>query len=178
MSGRSALSRLAIKRSEERGAVAVEFALVLPLLVMLLLGTVTAGVAYSRNVGLTNAVREGARFGAIAPSDGAWIASVQNRTRASQFDGTGAGTQVCAALLKNNNTAAPSATPTTPIQAWQCSGPTVVTNPPTPVPPAVPPSACVALVWAAQPFTIDAGLASWGGTMQRASIARYERTCG
>ncbi len=40
--------RHAACRPQQRGAVAVEFALVLPILVMLLLGTVTAGVAYSR----------------------------------------------------------------------------------------------------------------------------------
>ncbi len=51
-------------RLDERGAVAVEFALVLPVLVMLLLGITTAGLSYSHAIGLTNAVREGSRFGA------------------------------------------------------------------------------------------------------------------
>jgi Flp pilus assembly protein TadG len=46
--------------------VAVEFALVFPLLVMLLFGIITAGISFAHSLGLTNAVREGARFGAIS----------------------------------------------------------------------------------------------------------------
>lgn len=49
----------------ERGAAAVEFALLLPLLLALLLGTVEMGLAmYDKNV-LTHASREGARAGIV-----------------------------------------------------------------------------------------------------------------
>lgn len=162
-------------RPLQRGAVAVEFALVIPILIMLLLGTVTSGVAYSRSVGLTNAVREGARFGAVVPSGAGWKTSVEGRTRGTQFDGSGTITQVCAGLLKNNT--ATTAVPTTPVHAWECFGPTVISSPPPPTAPAVPAGGCVAVVWAAQPFTIEAGLVSWTRRMQRGSVTRYERTC-
>ena len=49
------------------GAALVEFALVFPLLAMLLLGMVTAGFAYNQKLAITNGVREGSRFGATLP---------------------------------------------------------------------------------------------------------------
>ena len=53
----------------ERGVALVEFALVLPLLAMLMLGTFSGGIAYNRKITMTNAVREAARYGAtLAPS--------------------------------------------------------------------------------------------------------------
>lgn len=51
-------------RSRERGAAIVEFALILPLLSMMALGTLTAGVALDHKQEITNASREAARFGA------------------------------------------------------------------------------------------------------------------
>ena len=48
----------------ERGAVLVELVLVLPLLFALLLGITTGGQAYATKIGMVEAVREGARFGA------------------------------------------------------------------------------------------------------------------
>ncbi|MFP5377848.1 MAG: TadE/TadG family type IV pilus assembly protein [Acidimicrobiia bacterium] len=53
----------------ERGAALVEFALILPLFLTLVLGMFSGGLAYSRKITLTNAAREGARYGAtLAPS--------------------------------------------------------------------------------------------------------------
>ena len=51
----------------ERGAVFVEFALVLPLLMSLVLGIYTGGQAYTNKIGVVEAVREGARYGASLP---------------------------------------------------------------------------------------------------------------
>jgi Flp pilus assembly protein TadG len=53
-------------RVSERGAVAVEFALVAPILIMLLLGIMEFGRAYSVQATLTNAAREGVRAMAIS----------------------------------------------------------------------------------------------------------------
>jgi hypothetical protein len=52
---------------EEHGAALVEFALVLPLLVMFLLGIFTGGIAYNRKLAIVNGVREGSRYGATLP---------------------------------------------------------------------------------------------------------------
>lgn len=54
-----------MSRNTERGAVAVEFALLVPILVMLLLGIMEFGRAYNAQVTLTNAARESARSMAI-----------------------------------------------------------------------------------------------------------------
>ena len=76
-------------RRNERGVVLVEFALVLPLLLALFLGIFTGGVAYSNKIGLVEAVREWARFGAslhMGSGAGAvttWEAQVKNRVVAA-----------------------------------------------------------------------------------------------
>jgi Flp pilus assembly protein TadG len=52
-------------RTGERGAVLVEFALVLPLVVLFAFGVIEFGRAYSARISLTSAVREGARVAAL-----------------------------------------------------------------------------------------------------------------
>jgi Flp pilus assembly protein TadG len=53
-------------QNNERGAAAVEFAILLPLLLMLVLGTIEFGRAYNAQITLTNAARDGVRVMAIA----------------------------------------------------------------------------------------------------------------
>lgn len=53
---------------DERGAVAVEFALLLPLLIMLVMGVIEFGRGYNATIELTGAVREGARALALGQS--------------------------------------------------------------------------------------------------------------
>ncbi|RJU02679.1 pilus assembly protein [Arthrobacter frigidicola] len=53
------------KRDGERGAVAVELAFVLPLLLLILIGSVEYGRVFFIQNSLTHAAREGARNGAI-----------------------------------------------------------------------------------------------------------------
>ena len=55
-----------MRERSERGAVAVEFAILLPLLLMLVLGTIEFGRAYNAQITLTNAARDGVRVMAIA----------------------------------------------------------------------------------------------------------------
>lgn len=54
--------------ARERGAVAVEFALLAPVLIMLLLGIMEFGRAYNVQMSLTNAARESVRSMAISTS--------------------------------------------------------------------------------------------------------------
>lgn len=49
----------------EKGASAVEFALILPLLIMLVFGIVEFGIAFNNYVTITHAAREGARIAAV-----------------------------------------------------------------------------------------------------------------
>lgn len=65
-------------RSTERGAVAVEFALLAPLLIMILLGIMEFGRAYNAQVSLTNAAREGVRSMAINSSQATARAAAKN----------------------------------------------------------------------------------------------------
>jgi Flp pilus assembly protein TadG len=53
----------------DRGAAAVELALVLPILALLLFGLIEFGQAYSAKISLTGAVREGARSLALGLGD-------------------------------------------------------------------------------------------------------------
>lgn len=59
----------------ERGAAAVEFALILPVLVILVFGIVEFGRAYNATVTLTHAVREGVRELAISGDAGEAMAA-------------------------------------------------------------------------------------------------------
>ena len=59
------------RRRGEKGASAVEFALVLPVLIALLLGIIEFGFAFNNQISLNQAVREGARVDAVSPGDGA-----------------------------------------------------------------------------------------------------------
>ncbi len=75
------MSRLATSRTnqDDRGAAIVEFALISGILIMLLLGTISAGLTISHNISLNNGAREAARFGATLPVDSdipSWLGNV------------------------------------------------------------------------------------------------------
>lgn len=67
-----------MSRASERGAAAVEFALVVPVLIMLLLGIMEFGRAYSAQTTLSNAAREGVRVMAINNSESNAKAAAKN----------------------------------------------------------------------------------------------------
>jgi Flp pilus assembly protein TadG len=94
----------------ERGVAVVEFALVLPLLVMLLLGIVSSGMAYNQKLGLTHATREAARYGAStspaqAWASGTWATNVRDMAVA-RSGGELTADQVCVALVVSTSTTA------------------------------------------------------------------------
>ncbi len=72
--------RAARTRRDERGAAAVEFAIILPLLLVLVFGIVEFSIAYNRQQGLHAAAREGARVAAL-PQTGA--AAIDARVRSA-----------------------------------------------------------------------------------------------
>jgi Flp pilus assembly protein TadG len=65
---------------EQRGAIAVEFALIVPLLLLLVLGILEFGLAYHSWDGTQNAAREGARLGAVSPDEAEIEARVRGTT--------------------------------------------------------------------------------------------------
>lgn len=110
-------------RSAE-GAVAVEFALLVPIFVMLTFGMITAGIGFWRYIEMTQAARDSARYGSTLPIDpvgdltctaippppaamgvGCWLESVRNVATATAgwatptdlSDGDG---YVCVAYIK------------------------------------------------------------------------------
>lgn len=74
----------------DRGATAVEFALLLPLLLMVVLGIVDFGLALNAQITLTQAAREGARLAALKQPN------VVTRTQAAAYPLTGVGVAVTA----------------------------------------------------------------------------------
>ena len=67
-----------MSKTSERGAVAVEFALLAPVLVMLLLGIMEFGRAYNAQVTISSAAREGVRVMAIGNSPTAARTAAKN----------------------------------------------------------------------------------------------------
>lgn len=67
-------------RESERGAAAVEFALLVPILIMLILGIMEFGRAYNVQASLTNAAREGARSMAISKNPDTARTAAKNAT--------------------------------------------------------------------------------------------------
>jgi Flp pilus assembly protein TadG len=65
----------------ERGASAVEFAIAVPVLLVLIIGIIQLGILFMANAGLQQAVEEGARFATIYPNpnDSAIIARVNDK---------------------------------------------------------------------------------------------------
>ncbi len=81
------MERLLPARNEQ-GAVFLEFAVVLPLLLSLVLGIFTGGMAYTSKIGVVEAVREGARYGAsmeLGTGAGA-ITALEGRVRSRVVD--------------------------------------------------------------------------------------------
>ena len=66
-----------LRRHGEAGQSLVEFAMVLPLLLVLLCAIIDFGRVFQAHVTLTNAVREGARLGAVGGTSGQITSRVQ-----------------------------------------------------------------------------------------------------
>ncbi|WP_306843249.1 TadE/TadG family type IV pilus assembly protein [Paenarthrobacter nicotinovorans] len=75
--------------TNERGAAAVELALILPLLLLILFGIMEFGRAYNVQVSLTQAAREGARYAAVHYQEGGLNVSGAALSSAPALDGLG-----------------------------------------------------------------------------------------
>ncbi|KRC61908.1 hypothetical protein ASE14_14080 [Agromyces sp. Root81] len=72
-------------RKNERGAAAVEFALVVPLLLIMLFAIIDVGWVFSQQLAVTTAAREGARVFAIHNSDEDGLAQTKAEARAAEL---------------------------------------------------------------------------------------------
>ena len=155
----------------ERGAAALEFALVVPILMMLLIGMVTTGLVYSDHLGVTNAVREGARYGAAADATvgATWASSVQTRVKDVYFNASGTAPtddQICVQLVQPGGAVVASDT-----------GSACGTAPPRPT--GMAPGSCAVLVWMSKPARIELAVApDLNLTLNGESAAYYGRTVG
>ena len=88
----------------ERGAALVEFALILPIFMTLVLGMFSGGQAYDRKLQMTHASREGARYGASLAEDeiftapSTWATTVRDVV-VERSAGELTNDQVCVALV-------------------------------------------------------------------------------
>lgn len=96
--------------NRERGAAAVETAIILPVVLMVALGMFYGGLAYNQKISLTQAAREAARYGAtLYPELGmsGWLTSVRERAMDSAFGDLDAGVSgryICVAYLGTDPT--------------------------------------------------------------------------
>ena len=100
------------RRDDERGASLVEFALLLPIFMMMVLGMFSGGTTYNRDITLTNAVREGSRYGATLPVGGDMGAFLLKIAKAVRDNSTGEmddgveARRICVAYVYPNGTVA------------------------------------------------------------------------
>jgi len=109
--GTSRRDRAQARARGERGAALVEFALILPLLLMIVFATFTGGIAYNHKLDVVHAVREGARYGATIPTtqctpttncNGKTWAQLVQSIVVDRSDNALATSQICVALVTDS----------------------------------------------------------------------------
>ena len=164
----------------ELGAAAVEFALVFPLLIMLLIGLVTTAMAYFDHSSASNAVREAARYGASAdasnPSLATWATSVRDRLKQTYFNASNTLTptqmndRICVDLVKSTGVGTPTTVPNASWTGSQCG------TAPSP-PDSMAANTCAVRVWMTKPERIDLVVfPSMNFDIGAQSVAFYGRT--
>lgn len=92
------------KNFAQRGVAVIETALTLPLILMVLFGTINYGIALYNKAVITNASREAARFGVVYSSSGISASAVADKAKAYCAD----------KLISFGNSPVASVTVTTP----------------------------------------------------------------
>jgi Flp pilus assembly protein TadG len=165
-----------IRSRTQRGAAAVEFALVVPLLVTFIFGIVWTGLAYADHIAVTNAVREGARYGAAADASAGttWATSVRSRVQQVYADAESSlpNARICVRLIDSSGAVvtAKDGTQASSMGA-QCG------SPPGSWPPSMASGTCAVEVWASKHRTISLIVfPDMSLTLGANSIAYYGRT--
>jgi Flp pilus assembly protein TadG len=78
----------AARRTRDDGAALAEFAIICPVLVMLIFSMITAGIAYNRNLSISYSAQQSARYAATLPLDNystidLWLDAVHARVTTS-----------------------------------------------------------------------------------------------
>lgn len=97
--------------NQQRGASVVEFAIVLPLLVMMIFGIITGGQAYNLNNSMNNSAREATRYAATLPVGGSMssylntVADVARDAATGAMDPAVPAQSICVAYVYPDGTA-------------------------------------------------------------------------
>jgi Flp pilus assembly protein TadG len=158
------------RRESERGAALVEFALVLPIVVSLLMGMVTGGIAYNKKIAITDSVRGAARYGSTLSDASTWATSVRDRLvqlSASELTTS----DVCVQLIRGGS-------PSVVVRSWYASSansscPSTFGTPPTT--PTVTDGYCVVKVWGMKTAKLQAVLYNSDLRLKAGSVAAFER---
>jgi Flp pilus assembly protein TadG len=115
-----------VRMRDERGASAVEFAIIAPLLVLLVFGIIQFGIAFLQMQTLRGAVREGGRAAAVCNSDTNpdpyCLTTVQSRTQAASLGGITDSTKVTVSRICNSTNIGQETIVTFPVTALPGGG--------------------------------------------------------
>ena len=116
------MSRLTTLRRNEQGAAAIEFAIAVPILILMIYGIFRLGLLFQANAGMQHALGEGARYATIFPTP--TDTQIQTKMNARLF-GSGYGSFTVAAPVDGVGFKTLTVTYTTPMDFLLVPGPTV-----------------------------------------------------
>ena len=158
------------RRDSERGTALVEFALILPIVVSLMLGMVTGGLAYNKKIALTDAVRGASRYGATLADSSTFGTSVRDRL-VQLSAGELSNSDVCVQLVRGGSTEVV-------VRSWYASsanGSCPSTFGTAPATPTVSTGYCVVKVWGMKTATLQAVFFNSDLQLKAGSVAGFER---
>ncbi len=163
----------------DAGASAVEFALLLPIFLMLVFGGIYGGIAIDHKIGITQAAREGARFGSTLPippqpgqTEADWLGQVLTATESAAYNDITPGADsstICVAFVDPTNAT------NTQFVTMSSSG-----APATPASPCLTPSTSLGATQFVQvdigrDVVFDIGIARWPLRVTSSAVVQYER---
>ena len=156
----------------QQGAAAVEFALLLPLFVMIVFGIISGGIVFNDKLSITQGAREAARYGATltppptandATSMTTFLTDIRTQAQGDTYGTMGNGTTTfCVGFIpktSGNNS------------YYLADGSSTATTGTCPGSPTTPGSVVVVVE---KPFSFNLIIATFGSSMQSKAVARYE----
>jgi Flp pilus assembly protein TadG len=116
------MTKFSLIKRNERGAAAIEFAIAVPILIVLIYGIFRLGLLYQANAGMQHALGEGARLATLYPTP--TDTQITAKMNAKLF-GQGYGTFTVAAPVTSTTSKTLTVTYTTPMDFLFLPGPTV-----------------------------------------------------